>query len=809
MDRRAEIKRKQRGSQSKNQSVKTPSKPGEGDPDSMFVCGLSDDDSIGSAGDLKERIYDEYGEYSGTRKGLGDRGEDVSETISSSVYHAECESVTTHEDDPRITGTTDPAAAIRRGPKPSRASIRARANAKLEQEKKKLSIQDRLLGHEYGEKPLLLDDELDSGEEDDIKSTSVVSHAKVSSLKEGNPPPSTEPPALINLQSPVAVLPKSQPEVAPSAPPFEEDTFEDDVFALAPFSKPVSDSVSLLPYAETSVSAGSRQFLASSDSVQDSRLQTQIHGNDLVTQVGSSLTSLSLDRCEPASSEKVRMSIQPQVIYEESPSEEFPIYENVTLSQNSRLPETEDRHEVYNRPEIMHHGTSASSNSSNNPFTNPFIQSSSGSRSKTTLNASAIDAESQKSAKDVMSQSVDSLTFPQTSADNVCLAKSSSHSSTDLFGSTPFGCINYANKSSASPQNKDLPSTSAGEVLPPSGTKSFTPSRLKGSHFYSVSAETSYPSLTSTPRSYSYKESPNTVQFQSDDVDDEDLFGSVPFKPILGNSHRSFLSLKSRTLPANMSSTLQNQLNHLAMEESSTPPDLFKSSSKISKKMTPPTFRKPSLSHQILSSDSESSTNSSEAGATAAKKVKNRDKSKDRLKYKNIKEEFEEENTMVLPIKQFNLTKKDKYSKKHKKHDKGDKHDKKSEKNEKKSEKADKKSEKADKKSEKADKKSEKADKKSDKKLDKNDKKPEKAEKSKNDRKVDKNLSYESAGISNMSFEDQSLEDSKNRHLVGSRNPPTSPSEDEEAGDLRLTGGNRFGSLKRGINPFSKLSGRI
>ncbi|KAB7506936.1 hypothetical protein Anas_08517 [Armadillidium nasatum] len=139
--------------------------------ENVFECNVSEDDSIGSASDLKARIDEECDYY------YCDRG-DASETISSSVYYAECESVTTHEDDgrhdykkettgvPVATGARNVnASPPQRGPKPTRSALRARAKAIREQESRK-SSQDRLLGHEYGEKPLLLDDELDSGDDD-------------------------------------------------------------------------------------------------------------------------------------------------------------------------------------------------------------------------------------------------------------------------------------------------------------------------------------------------------------------------------------------------------------------------------------------------------------------------------------------------------------------------------------------------------------------------------------------------------------------------------------------------------------------
>ena len=152
------------------------------------------------------------------------------------------------------------------------------------------------------------------------------------------------------------------------------------------------------------------------------------------------------------------------------------------------------------------------------------------------------------------------------------------------------------------------------------------------------------------------------------------------------------------------------------------------------------------------------------------------------LKYKNIGEEFEEENTMVLPMKQFGSSKKDKSSKKSKKPEKlpkpekppkPDKHDKKWGKSDKKAaEKIEKKLEKVEKKLEKKEKRSETTDK-----------------------------EFEAAGIANMSFED----DPRTRL----KKEVVSTDDSEGGGDLRMAPHHKFGSLKRGINPFSKLGGRI
>ncbi|CAH0546099.1 unnamed protein product [Brassicogethes aeneus] len=111
--------------------------------DENNVGGVDSDDSIGSASDL--RVDDDEVEQPAKKN------EAVSETISesiktcgSSAYHAECESLATRDDD--------------------YTSRKIRALRKEEAKKTAEVITEDLLfvGHQYGEKPLLMDDELDS-----------------------------------------------------------------------------------------------------------------------------------------------------------------------------------------------------------------------------------------------------------------------------------------------------------------------------------------------------------------------------------------------------------------------------------------------------------------------------------------------------------------------------------------------------------------------------------------------------------------------------------------------------------------------
>lgn len=102
--------------------------------------GYDSDDSIGSASDLRDDDIEKQEKNKKT--------DEISETISesihtcgSSVYHAECESMATKEDD---------------------CASRMLRMKKLEQPPVSLSEDMLFVGHQYGEKPLLLDDELDS-----------------------------------------------------------------------------------------------------------------------------------------------------------------------------------------------------------------------------------------------------------------------------------------------------------------------------------------------------------------------------------------------------------------------------------------------------------------------------------------------------------------------------------------------------------------------------------------------------------------------------------------------------------------------
>ncbi|XP_049839781.1 uncharacterized protein LOC126284689 isoform X2 [Schistocerca gregaria] len=173
------------------------------------------DDSIGSASDLRAMNEDDaIGDINDDKKYVREKMKKNDETISesimtcgSSAYHAECESVTTHEDDER---------------KRCKIFVKTRElqQPTIEQEDDEGSAcaDDMLfVGHQYGDKPLLADDELDTEDEN-------------CGEKSPTPPETESKSDLWKDAAEMSVPPKSK---------LVKDT-SCDVFALAPFQKPAS-----------------------------------------------------------------------------------------------------------------------------------------------------------------------------------------------------------------------------------------------------------------------------------------------------------------------------------------------------------------------------------------------------------------------------------------------------------------------------------------------------------------------------------------------------------------------------------------
>ena len=636
---------------------------------------VSEDDSIGSASDLKDRMNEECDYY------YCDRGE-VSETISSSVYHAECESVTTHEEEARLEGVhhqdetgsdLKPADSLgnrktHRGPRPSKSMLRAHAKAIKDIEKRK-AIGDRLLGHEYGEKPLLLDDELDS-EQEDKNTTKTASQSDTFNKS----------PSLGSIKQHFSISKpyKNFSTKEPQPPPRSET--QEDIFASAPFRRK-----------EETVSQDSIQNLQEipfHDPLEYPSPPTDMVGEGIVSppvgfksQTESSATTF--EETVPLGSNLI-----PGESLQESPLSEFPIYENVTLNEGPPI-----------SSEILDHRGIPPPRPNINPFLNPFLDDAL-TKSQDMENPNLI-ASTLVANPELPPEIFDSMTLgsylppppPPTSA-------SAPPIETDIFGSTPFGHLTEGVKRDPMPDL--LRSTERASSMQCKQSS-------KCGCFKMTCSQCQLQQYPPPPPSKS-------------------IFGAIP--PFRSESQLARSAAKSKTLPANMGYIMRSEA---AKDD------------KMSN--TPPVFRKPRLAHQVLS---ESESSSDEESMKTSER-KSRDKSKDRLKYKNISEEFEDENIMVLPAKSFKkdekalrITKKLLHDKKQsKKSEKYLKHEK------------------------------------YDKKLEKTDKK--------------RTQQQETAGISNMSFEDNSVED-----------VPFQQSPESEI-EVASTGGTRFGSLKRGINPFSKL----
>ncbi|XP_049819668.1 AP2-associated protein kinase 1 isoform X2 [Aethina tumida] len=150
---------------------------------------VESDDSIGSASDL--RVDDEDAREIKKDDAISETVSESIKTCGSSAYHAECESLATHEDD--------------------YTSRKIRA-LKRDEEKKAATVasEDMLfVGHQYGEKPLLMDDELDSDCEGKLFQTDWPEEDSVN---------------------------KEMWMIKP-ATSFDNNDNDSDVFALAPFSK--------------------------------------------------------------------------------------------------------------------------------------------------------------------------------------------------------------------------------------------------------------------------------------------------------------------------------------------------------------------------------------------------------------------------------------------------------------------------------------------------------------------------------------------------------------------------------------------
>ncbi|XP_055836741.1 AP2-associated protein kinase 1 isoform X2 [Episyrphus balteatus] len=187
-----------------------------------------DADSIGSASDLRaedDDFFDENNMNSANRfkKPVMDDGISESvKTCSSSAYHAECESVTTHEDDvSRVVVKV-------RMRKKDRMAAEGGINVVNENE---LSPSSNDFLHKFGDKPLLLDDELDYGSGDsDSKGKSEESPEAANDEEE------LDVFAMAPFKMPVA-LPKKKKSRAKSLPVVDSKKEEDEIWTSTPIKE--------------------------------------------------------------------------------------------------------------------------------------------------------------------------------------------------------------------------------------------------------------------------------------------------------------------------------------------------------------------------------------------------------------------------------------------------------------------------------------------------------------------------------------------------------------------------------------------
>ncbi|XP_044010932.1 AP2-associated protein kinase 1 isoform X2 [Aphidius gifuensis] len=168
------------------------------------------DDSIGSASDLKAMNDEDINNEERDKSKIDETISESVRTCGSSAYHAECESVATHDDDNRIK------------------KIKKHHN-KYNNDKLLTIIDttDPIVGHDYGEKPLLLDDELDpESKPEQSHGDPFVSHQYNKTINKqilfGNCSSSDE---MDNLKINNGIFKK-----------------DDDVFSMAPFTRLSSNS---------------------------------------------------------------------------------------------------------------------------------------------------------------------------------------------------------------------------------------------------------------------------------------------------------------------------------------------------------------------------------------------------------------------------------------------------------------------------------------------------------------------------------------------------------------------------------------
>ncbi|XP_050464668.1 uncharacterized protein LOC126858418 isoform X1 [Cataglyphis hispanica] len=316
------------------------------------------DDSIGSASDLRamndeEEGNDEDGEENddddGNKRGKHD--ETISESVrtcGSSAYHAECESVATHEDDYRMKRP------------------RRQHHYRQQQVQQLPTIDaDPIVGHQYGEKPLLLDDELDpESKPEQSHGDPFVRHQYGSK------------PLLFNNGD--SSSDDNNDDKSKSLIQNGIWKIENDVFALAPFprsssSRKSSDSRESEP---KNVDPGS----STRNSPRNSNLVTPISNSPLPTEVvladviENKTTALPPPRPAALSCKYPKSIANNKTIYYEEPSS-FPRQSNIQTSpvkSNPHVGIAEEEEEKEEEQENVEKDLFGSSPFSPSGFTNPF-----------------------------------------------------------------------------------------------------------------------------------------------------------------------------------------------------------------------------------------------------------------------------------------------------------------------------------------------------------------------------------------------------------------------------------------------------
>ncbi|PSN48436.1 hypothetical protein C0J52_08630 [Blattella germanica] len=574
---------------------------------------VSSDDShtsqpdAGSASDLRAMNEDEAQgeEEEENRHGRSGRqlnDETISESIitcGSSAYHAECESLATHEED--IEGR-------RRRKLP--ASKREAANSQRAVGEDETDINDRhdllFVGHQYGEKPLLADDELDTDDEGCAKSpspsvqNSYWRHAPDEEISKGHP------------------WDRNGKDITT------------DVFALAPFQKPVGGSC------KRSSSRGNSRKVSSHYQSRSQPTSQTVSPMDILT--GGRKSSLLLNSTSPLS-HPVTPPQEPSLLLQEVPLVDFG--EDIGASGDVHIAGTPLQHEP---------------------------EDGSRSHSQRSTNLRMDQGVILSAVRPVFSKYCFASTLPPI-AEQDEEPSDGGGSNKDLFGSSPFNSgsfvVNpFTNKNSStistaksivSPSNsynETSPSTQQPFPFAKPHSEYFSPSEkfhVQNSEMHSIESLGSPPvlpniaaNLVSSPSGISIA----PIQRQPI-LPQQDLFGAVPFSEmtteILSKQAQQINLPRPTTLPLSHTSPVADNIPTL----------------KSNQRHSSLTSQTPSISHsyqfqaEINSSSSETMQKASSDNSPKSLQRKDKIKSADKSKYHLIEDShsIKPEKSHVLPAK--------------------------------------------------------------------------------------------------------------------------------------------------------------